>query len=208
MAITYSILCQFKKLLGNEYDNLMIFAAMTFAHFGCFRTAEFVSSSEFKFDDVSQLCIGDISFCTVKPNELGLKVRLKVSKTDSTGKGMVVMVGCTGTHVCAVCAMVDYLAIAHTREHNKPVFMWNNGRYLTRAAFVKETKRLLILIGLDCSQYSGHSYRIGAATSAALAGVSPYEIQLLGRWSSQAYQGYLRTPNDILMGFSKRMMQL
>ena len=42
--------------------------------------------------------------------------------------------------------------------------------------------------------YSSHSYRIGAATSAALAGVPDRVIKVLGRWFSDCYVRYIRTP--------------
>ena len=34
----------------------------------------------------------------------------------------------------------------------------------------------------------------GAATTGALVGMTDYELQLLGRWSSDAYQRYIRAP--------------
>ena len=207
LAITYDILCQFHQLLSKNYDHIMIWAAMTLAHFACLRTAEFVSKNDVVFEKHSQLLEGDVSFCTLNQGERGLKVHLKSSKTDSTGKGLNVLVGCTGTHVCAACAMTDYLGSLGSHQLDRPLFRWHNGMYLTRAAFVKETKRLVQAVGLDSSKYSGHSYRSGGATSGALAGFSALELKLLGRWNSDAYEGYIRTPAQILLGFAKRMVQ-
>jgi hypothetical protein len=85
LAITYSILCEFKKCLGSNYDQKMIWAAFTLAHFGCLRTAEFVSVSENTFDKTTQLVRGDVSLCSLKYPEMGLSIHLKFSKTDSTG---------------------------------------------------------------------------------------------------------------------------
>lgn len=39
---------------------------------------------------------------------------------------------------------------------------------------------------------SGHSFRPGGATALAIAGVPPHLIQALGRWSSEAFQIYIR----------------
>ncbi|RXN33881.1 poly [Labeo rohita] len=42
--------------------------------------------------------------------------------------------------------------------------------------------------------FSSHSFRIGAATTAAQKGLSQQQIQALGRWSSEAFKSYIRHP--------------
>ena len=39
----------------------------------------------------------------------------------------------------------------------------------------------------DSHKYAGHSYRIGAATTASLCGIQDSTIKMLGRWQSSAY---------------------
>ena len=41
--------------------------------------------------------------------------------------------------------------------------------------------------GFDASKLSGHTFRRGAASSAAAVGFNNYEIQQLGRWRSDSY---------------------
>lgn len=207
-AITYEILSHFRMHVSSDHDGKMLWAAMTAAHFGCLRTAEFVSLGELSFNRETQLTRGDISLSPLGHSELGLAISLRCTKTDKTGNGVTVMVGCTGTSVCAVCAMAEYLTVSQQSNIHEPLFRWQDGTFLTRTTFVRETKKLVAILGLDSSQYSGHSYRIGGATSAALAGFSPIELKLLGRWTSEAYEGYIRTPASILFGFSKRMAGL
>ena len=52
---------------------------------------------------------------------------------------------------------------------------------------------MLTRLGKDDSAYCGHSFRIGAATSAAAAGVEDHLIQTMGRWSSDCYVRYIKT---------------
>ena len=44
------------------------------------------------------------------------------------------------------------------------------------------------MAGIDFVPYSGHSFRSGAATTAAKQGISDATIKMLGRWKSSAYQ--------------------
>lgn len=57
-------------------------------------------------------------------------------------------------------------------------------------------KMQLSLNWTNCSpkDYKGHSFRIGAATSAASMGISEQNIQVMGRWRSGAFKKYIRFP--------------
>ena len=54
-------------------------------------------------------------------------------------------------------------------------------------------RQLLLRLGYNDNQFSGHSFRIGAATSAAASGVEDHIIQTVGRWSSDCYIRYIHT---------------
>jgi hypothetical protein len=74
--------------------------------------------------------------------------------------------------------------------------MLENRAPLTRERFVKMTKANLTAAGVDSTGYSGHSFRIGAATTASAYGVEDSLIQTLGCWKSAAYLLYVRVPRE------------
>ena len=52
--------------------------------------------------------------------------------------------------------------------------------------------------GIDQRLYARHSFRIGAATAAAVVGIPTHTIKMLGRWSSGAYALYICVSHDHL----------
>lgn len=54
---------------------------------------------------------------------------------------------------------------------------------MTKAKFIREVRKPLSQLGPPAEQFTGHSFRIGAATTAAPARLEDSVIQALGRWS-------------------------
>ena len=65
---------------------------------------------------------------------------------------------------------------------------------LSRVLLVQHLRSALSQAGIATQLYSGHSFRIGAATAVAPAGFSDSFIQTLGRWKSLAFMSYIYTP--------------
>ena len=56
---------------------------------------------------------------------------------------------------------------------------------------------VLSFCGLDTKRYKSHSFRIGAASDAALRGFSDAQIRLMGRWLSDAFRQYIHLPYKV-----------
>ncbi len=85
--------------------------------------------------------------------------------------------------------MLDYLVVRGAGPG--PLFRLANGKPLTRARLVEQVRGALSRAGVDSSQYSGHSFWSGAATTAAQHGISDATIKTLDRWKSNAYHLYI-----------------
>ena len=92
-----------------------------------------------------------------------LTILLKCSKCDPFAAGVFIHVGRTGQLLCPVAAMLAYLAIRLPSPG--PLFIFQDGSPLSRNRLVSSLTDAIRLAGLDASHYSGHSFRVGAATS-------------------------------------------
>lgn len=191
-------LLQIKTTTNN--DSLMIWAAMSFAFFGFLRISEFTCNSN--FDVTKHLSLSSISFHHSNGKE-SIKAIIKVSKTDPFRLGTTIHLGQSQSHICPVAAMHKYLSIRSKIEG--PLFHFQSGEALNRSRLTLELRSLLSMGGYCSDEFAGHSFRIGAATSAAKAGLPPWLIKTMGRWSSDCYERYIRTPLSVLTGVSKQL---
>lgn len=80
-----------------------------------------------------------------------------------------------------------------------PLFRFEDGCPLTRPAFVKQVKAALEVVGASSVGVSGHSFCIGAATTAAERGVEDSTVKDMERWISNFHN--LNPQINILMRF-------
>lgn len=128
-------------------------------------------------------------------------LRVKLSQTDQLRKGVTIDLGKTNrAPLCPVSALLSYLVARRTALG--PLFIWDNGLFLTRAHFVAEMKRALELLGVDASDFNSHSFRIGAPSTAAANGMEGSLIKTLGKWESDEYLRYIKIPREELANYT------
>ena len=188
---------------ASDPDIIMLWAAATLCFFGFFRSGELTIPTS-SFNKSVHLSWGDVAIDNPQSPQL-LKVSLKRSKTDQIGKGVDVFVGRTGGSLCPVSGVLAYMAIRG--QLDGPFFQFRDGSPLTKAQFTRHIRIALQNIGLPYQHFAGHSFRSGAATAAANAGIEDSVIRTLGRWNSSAFLAYIRTPREHLARFSAMLSE-
>ena len=180
-------------------DSLMLWAACCVAFFGFLRAAEFTVPSLGEFDPGAHLTYRDIAVDS-RAEPSTMRVTIKQSKTDPFRQGIHIFLARVRGDLCPVEAMMRYLEARG--DKSGPLFCCADGSPLSRPRLVKELRLALQASGIDPAPYSGHSFRIGAATTAAARGIEDSLIQALGRWQSSAYLRYVKLPRERLAAVS------
>ena len=205
LPITPTILSRLRQVWErdrHDHNSIMLWAACTTCFFGFLRSGEITTPTTHTFDPAYHLTLADVSIDD-PGNPKVVRVHIKASKTDPFRKGVHVFLGHTSDQLCPVAALLAYMAIRGRIPG--PLFYMANGAFLTRDIFVQEVRKALGAAGIDQTKYSGHSFRIGAATTAAAAGIEDSTIKILGRWESSAYQLYVRLSRQELALISSRL---
>ena len=202
LPVTPCILLQIRSVwepTGTEWSTKLLWAACCLAFFGFMRAGELTAPSTSTYDPAVHLCVGDIAIDDPHiPSRI--QVSIKQSKTDPFRRGVQLCIGKTGTKLCPVAALLDFLSVRGSTAGF--LFRYEDGSLLTRQRLVSAVRAALENAGLDQSRYCGHSFRIGAATEAARKGIEDSVIKTLGRWKSLAYLEYIKIPRSDLVHYS------
>ena len=191
LSITPSILRQLRAQWSrreHDYDVILSWAACCTAFF---RIGELTEQS-------TRSCNGVEVSVDSRENPSMVKIHLRQSKTDQFGRGISIYLGTTGDELCPVSALMAYLALRGGAPG--PLFRLQYG---PREIFTSAVRVALSTLGYSSMLHAGHSFRIGAATTAAEWGVEDSVIKMLGRWVSSAYSRYVRTPRQTLAAVSR-----
>ena len=184
-----------------NHNKLMFWSACTLAFFGFLRSSEYVSTSASRYSKQKTLLHRDVP---IKKGRIHLTI--KASKTDPFREGVTLIIAPTHHSICPVRALKRYLA--KSPFHSGPLYKHKNGKCLTRQEVSRLIKKAVRKNGINPKQYSSHSFRIGAASTAAAAGISDSIIKSLGRWRSECYQRYIRINKQKLYEVPKKLVRI
>jgi len=185
-------------------EKTVIWAVAVTAFFGFFRLGELLLESASDFNPATSLAWGDVAVDNPTAPRM-LQFHLKKSKCDQFGMGADIVVGVTGATLCPVKAILEYIELRGNQPG--PFFLNTAKGAVTKPWFIAQIRSILSQLGLPQHHYAGHSFRIGAATTAAAVGIEDSTIQTLGRWQSAAFLQYIRTPKERLAALSSVLAQ-
>lgn len=216
LPVTPTILRLLKiELKAADYereDKRLLWSIATLAFAGGFRIHELLSVQEDMFDPLFTLLGSDV---TLKPLTVGtervetLQIKLKSQKSDRVGVDCIVDVYESKGEICPVKAFKKWKQCTTHYATDLPTFRLSSGKPLTGRRFNKYLKSLLKEhIDYKKGSISSHSFRAGIATIMGQLGYADQEIQALGRWSSRAFEAYLKLPRTKRITMAKAIGSL
>lgn len=169
------------EICRNSFESLLLALSFSLCFFGAFRISELLSPSGVKLGGFSR------DDYILGPDFL--RLRIQKSKTDVLGKGIWVLLKEICCPACPVSLMRQYLCIS---LKGSALLSHQDGSPFTRYQFTILFKRSLTRLGHNPVDYGTHSFRIGAATQAAKAGLPESDVQKIGRWRSACFARYVR----------------
>ena len=201
--IVYTMLKQMISVLNNESNAIMWSAMLSLAFFAGLRGAEYAMVS--LNSGHMYPCLSHIQFATVDNTKV---MYYQVQSAKTNVHGYKVPVGCTGAYVCAYCMMLRYVKhqFSTMADPHMPLFVFQNGQVVSKNHVNLLIKKLVAKLGYNVADYSTHSIRAGAASTAAAMGFNDWEIMRLGGWRSAAYRSYIRSVDSHVAGLSARLV--
>lgn len=186
------------KSSENPNTKLLIWAVCTLAYNGAFRIGELLAKKQTRFNPLDTLLEDDIKIIETSVNNKKVKliqVCLKQEKTNSSKSATIIDVFEAPGPICPVRALRKWLNCSPHTNKKLPAFRKPDGRAYTGrelneylSGFSQRT------FPNSPGKISAHSFRVGLASTLGSLGYDDSEIQLAGRWSSRAFESYLKLP--------------
>ena len=204
-AITWDLLKRIKERLfevkGTKAWKTAVWMTCAMAFSGSFRIHELLSKHKMTFSPSTDLLGGSVRRRTWSKGgvlKTCLEVHLAHPKEARLSQGVKVDVfSIEGEEAwaCPVRAFDSYISTGCQGDTNSPLVRCKEGKNYTGTDFNRDLKVLLEgVVDYKEGAVTSHSFRAGMATWMAKAGYSDEEIMLTGRWRSQAFLNYVKTP--------------
>ena len=193
MCLQWFDLCDDSSLV-----DLSFFCMCAIMMYGCRRLGELAYKRIADFDYRKHLTVDCVRFSADKQT---LFICWPVTKTRQQGPPLVIpFQRSSGTGFCVVSLMTKYLTMASFSSPLEPLFQRVSKGVLTGQPLIKDMfiRKMRCYIKatdptLNVSLFSGHSFRIGAATALSMqCGLQDNFIKGIGDWLSNCYLRYIR----------------
>ena len=204
LPITFAILCRLVALhpAPSSIGNLNYIATICLAVPAFLRCGEFTVIKATSFDPAAHLTRSCAIFQPSFGSPRYIMLSLPSSKTDPFCKGISLYISAApGSPTCPVTCL-KRLYLTDPQPPESPLFVGHDGAPLLCVDLLRRLREDLTQLGFQPSQFAGHSFWRGGASSAAAAGFSDFELQQLGRWRSDAYKLYIEPNKDRLLSLS------
>ena len=191
LPILHRILESSVQFCHTPYDSLLFQAMCSLAFFACMWVGEITLTTTKERGSLIQLH-QLTQLVDASQGVIALKFTFLDFKHNYNQRPFSVVIN-RHKNFCPVQIILDYLSLRGNRPG--PLFCCADGSPVSRTILIDKLSMAIKYCGLDPSRYKGHSFRIGAASYAADAGMSDAQIRALGRWKSNAFQKYIRIPS-------------
>jgi hypothetical protein len=195
IAVTENIMLLLKDKIRRwdaaGQDRLLVWAVCTVAFAGAFRIHELLCRLESTFDpDFELLGSNIVEHATGK----SVSFILRSPKEQKSTAPVVVDIFENNSELCPLRAYRKWRRGAKIRA-DMPVFRWQDGTPLTGKKLNCIIKELLKdHLTYATGKVTTHSFRSGIASMMAARGFAEDDIKAIGRWSSRAYEAYIKHP--------------
>lgn len=205
VPVTVELLAAFEEHMSfKDPLHVSIWAALCVGVYGLFRSGELTVKERAAAADREECAEDDGYDGTLRRSDVtwaddgkSVTIRLVASKTDPFRTGTDVVLLKNDSSTCPYRALRRAWEKAKDQSPWAPLFQHADGSALTYTILNSAIKKLAVACGLSQKSISGHSLRIGGATSLIRAGVPAHVVKELGRWKSVTYQQYIRLSSQM-----------
>ena len=202
LPVTLKVLKLLKATI-NEWNQsnqmrLLVWSVSLICFFGGFRIHDILSRTSMTYDPAFTLLNKNIKVEKIRTKEgmiSVLQILIKSPKEDRVGRDFIINVYETQGEFCSVKYYQRWRQTNPPASTNGPAFVKPDGKAFTGKDFNQILKHLLSPhIDYKKQKICTHSFRSGMATLLGQIGFSDEDIQAMGRWSSRAFEGFLKMP--------------